>query len=94
MGTNAFIGNDDFYYINGEQPDPISSDKMRFKFFDVVNTAEIKYVWGIANYDAHEIIWTANTTTGKYQFVWDWKTDEWFLYKFTDSIVGIGRGAK
>jgi hypothetical protein len=94
MGTNAFIGNDDFYYINGEQPDPISTDKMRFKFFDVVNTEEVKHTWGVANYDAHEIMWTATTTTGKYQFVWDWKTDEWYLYKFTDSIVGMGRGTK
>ncbi|MFA5154119.1 MAG: hypothetical protein WC554_16335, partial [Clostridia bacterium] len=44
MGTNAFLGRDDFYAINGGEAESIG-ERIRYKFFDMVADAELVNVW-------------------------------------------------
>jgi hypothetical protein len=92
LGTNVFLGKDDFYKIDGDYPVPIG-ETMRHKFYDIVDKTEATKTWGMVNHWQHECLWFANTSAGQYAFVWDYKTDEWFLYQFPTKITGAGIGA-
>jgi hypothetical protein len=96
MGTNVFLGRDDFYIINGNRAEPVDGGretKIRQKFFEIVGKTEAENVWGFENYLENEIIWIANTTEGKFGFVWDYKTNEWVVYQYQADVSGAGRGA-
>jgi hypothetical protein len=92
LGTVVFLGKDDFYLINGDHPEPIG-ESMRYKFYDIVPETEAGNTWGFVNPAENEIVWIANTSEGKYAFVWDYKYKEWMLYKFPVDITGAGMGA-
>jgi len=92
MGTNFFIGRDDFYYMNGTYAEPIGKP-MRYKFFDIVSNEDVENVWGFNNILQNEIIWIASTSEGDLGFVFDYKDNEWTVYEYADTIVGAGRGA-
>jgi hypothetical protein len=93
LGTNVFLGRDDFYVIEGTEPISIGSDSMRYHFFDNVSETEIENTWGFVNNLENETIWIATTTAGKKAFVWNYQTKEWYLYSFAGDITGAGRGA-
>jgi len=85
MGTNAFLGRDDFYVINGDEPESIG-ERIRHKFFDMVADAELQNVWGAHDIHHRELVWYANTDEGQRAFVWNYKTKEWGVYAFSDNI--------
>jgi hypothetical protein len=93
-GTNVFLGSDNFYSLNGDIPEPFG-DKVRDKFFDVVNETERKRVWGKLLPNQKKILWVANTNSGEGQlaFVYDYGNKEWATWKFYQNITGIGECA-
>lgn len=92
LGTVVFLGKDDFYLINGNQPEPMG-EGMRYKFYDIVGETEATSTWGFVNPTENEVVWIANTSEGQFAFVWDYKHKEWYLYQFTVEITGAGAGA-
>lgn len=93
LGTNVFLGRDDFYIMNGDQPESIAAESMRYKIFDITDDTELQNVWGFHNVLEKEVIWVVNTIEGKYGFAWNYQSKEWYLYKYAHDIVGAGRGA-
>lgn len=92
MGTNAFLGRDDFYKIEGNHPVPIG-ERIRYKFKEIVSDSERENVWGFNNFLDNEILWFANTSEGPWVFVYDYKDEEWGAYWYADFMSGAGRGA-
>ncbi len=92
MGTNAFLGRDDFYKIDGDHPVAIG-ERIRYKFKEIVSDSERENVWGFNNYLDNEILWFANTSEGPWVFVYDYKDEEWGAYWYADFMSGAGRGA-
>jgi hypothetical protein len=93
MGTNFFIGRDDFYVIVGTQPYPIG-EKIRYKFFDIVNPTELTRAFGYANTLQNEIRWFVNDEDSNRRcFVYDYKRKEWGHYIYGDTLSCGGRGA-
>jgi len=91
QGTNAFLGRDDFYAINGDTAESIG-EKIRYKFFNMVDEAELENVWGNHDTEHKELQWFANTTEGQFAFVFNYKTKEWQTYQFAHEITGMGEG--
>jgi hypothetical protein len=92
MGTNAWLGRDDFYTLNGDSPTSIGGP-IRDKFLKEVGGTEIEKVFGFANYNANEIYWMANTDTGQRAYVWNYKTNQWTTNEYPLQVHGFGRGA-
>lgn len=95
MGTNAFLGKNDFYTINGDHAEPIrgelSTDSpIRYKFFDIVDKSEVQYTWGVNVPSKHQIWWFANSKEGQICFVWDYDSKQWTTFDFYDRIEGVG----
>ena len=91
-GTEYFLGQNDFYAIEADHPQPIG-ERIRFQFFDIVSKTEAENTWAFASPNSDEIIWIANTSEGKWAFVLDTKDREWGAYSFRDDITGAGMGA-
>jgi hypothetical protein len=92
LGTNVFLGRDDFYIIDGDYPRAIG-EKMRYRFYDIVERTEAEKTWGFVNHWEHQCVWFTNTTDGQYAWVWDWKNNEWFIYQFPVVMTAAGTGA-
>ena len=92
MGTNAFIGRNDFYIIEGDYPVAIG-EKIRDKFFDIVNLDDIKTVYGFENNITNELCWLASTSEGDLCFTYDYKLKEWSVYDFAMDLITGGKGA-
>jgi len=94
MGTNVFLGSDNFYSLNGDIPEQFG-DKIRDKFFDIVDEAERKKVWGKLMPGLRKIFWFANTNSGEGQvaFVYDFTNKEWGTWKFYNEVTGMGEVA-
>lgn len=92
MGTNAFIGRNDFYIIEGDYPVAIG-EKMRDKFFDIVDLDDIKEVYGFENNITNELCWLSSTSEGDLCFTYDYKLKEWSVYDFAVNLVTAGKGA-
>ena len=93
LGTNAWIGRDDFYVIDGDYPRPLDEkDMMREKFFDLVSDTEIERTVGWHNYLNNTINWVANTSEGRLGFSYNYKLGEWGVHDYADSITCAGRG--
>ncbi len=92
MGTNAWVGRDDFYMMNGDQPVSIG-ESVRDKFFPLVGDTEVERTFGFANYNANETYWCANTTDGQKVFVWNYKTNQWTINEYPLTVTGYGTGA-
>jgi len=91
-GTNAFLGRDDFYVIDGDYPVSIGA-KVRDKFFTLTGYENIQTTWGFKNDIRNELVWVAETTDGQLGFCWNYRTDEWTIYKFAHEITSAGTGA-
>lgn len=92
MGTNAFLGRDNFYAIVGIYPQPIGDAIQEF-FFNEVTQAEVEKTWGFVNELEHEIHWIATTTTyEQLDFVYNWFNRQWMIYDYNDTIAGFGKG--
>ena len=91
LGFCAFRGQDDFYMIEADQPISIG-EKVRPIWEDIVEENEAKYTYGFAVPDYHKTFWRVNTTEGKKDFVWDWKTRDWSIREFGDQMVSGGMG--
>ncbi len=92
LGTTAWLGRDDFYVMDGDQPVSIG-EQIRTKFFDIISDTEASRVFGIPNHRLTEIMWMANTTEGRYGFVYNYKYKEWYVNQFYHEITGWGKGA-
>lgn len=94
MGTNVFLGSDNFYSLNGDIPEQCG-DKIRDKFFNVVSATAIKRVWGKLLPNQKKIMWVAETNSGDGQlaFVYDYGNREWATWKYYEKITGIGECA-
>ncbi|MCK7503190.1 MAG: hypothetical protein MZV70_03215 [Desulfobacterales bacterium] len=90
-GTNFWLGEEDFYALDGDYPRAIG-EKMRYRFYDVVDPTEAKNTWSFVNSQEGEIMWFANTSAGQVAFVYDYKTGEWYLDDFAATITAAGRG--
>jgi hypothetical protein len=91
MGTNAWLGRDDFYSLNGDFPASIGGP-IRDKFLKEVGFSEIEKVFGFANYNSNEISWVVNTDTGQRVYVWNYKTNQWTTNEYPLQVHGFGRG--
>jgi len=92
MGTNLFLGNDDFYIIEGDEAQPIG-ERIRHQFFSIVGETEAQNTWGFYNANEKEVVWFAETSEGRFAFVFDIKDKEWGAYFFGDNMTGAGKGA-
>jgi hypothetical protein len=93
LGTNVWLGRDDFYLFNGTQQESIGKDLARYDFFNQVTEMELENVWGFVNTVANEIVWMANTISGLKGFAWNYINKEWTVYTFAHIITAAGRGA-
>lgn len=93
LGTSAFLGRDDFYIFNGNYPENIGKDLVRYNFFDQVSETALENVWGFTNTVANEIVWMATTTSGLKGYAWNYVNKEWSVYSFYNTITAAGRGA-
>ena len=94
-GTNFWLGRDDFYYFDGYQPRPLGGGKeakIRFKFFDILSPTKATQVWGTVDTLRHQAKWMADTTVGRYEFVFDYKTQEWTANRYYHDMVAAGKG--
>jgi len=91
MGTNAWLGNSDFYIMSGDEPMAIG-EKIRFKFFDIVNGDNLEQVWGFYDPPMNKLLWFATTEDGQRCFCYDIKTAEWTTYSFWTTVTGGGMG--
>ncbi len=89
MGTNAFMGKDDFYKIKGDHAESIG-EPIRYKFFDIVDKSEVQYTWGVEIPSSNQIWWFANSKEGQVCFVWDYKFNSWSTFDFYDRVEGVG----
>jgi hypothetical protein len=90
-GGNVFIGANDFYIMDSDNPLPMDS-KIRHLFFDIVGGTEVKNVFGGVNPNRSEWYWVANTTQGQYCFKFDFKVREWAVDVYPHDVTCYGMG--
>jgi hypothetical protein len=88
-GTVAWMGLNDFYYLNGDTAESIGGP-IRKKFFDLVADDELETVFGFNNARFNEVLWVANTSAGQYVFSFNWKEQAWSTYQFSNTVTGLG----
>jgi hypothetical protein len=88
-GTVAWMGLNDFYYINGDTAESIGGP-IRKKFFELVADDELLNVFGVNNGRYNEVLWVANTSAGQYTFAYNWVEKSWSAYRFDSNITGLG----
>ena len=80
-GTVAWLGLNDFYFMNGKEAESIGGP-IRKKFFELVSDDELESVYGVSNPRFHEVLWVANTEAGQYTFSYNWQDKIWSVYSF------------
>jgi hypothetical protein len=88
-GTVAWMGLNDFYFLNGKEAESIG-EPIRKKFFELVADDELESVFGVSNPRYHEVLWVANTSSGQYTFSYNWQDKTWGPYQFSNNITGFG----
>jgi len=88
-GTVAWMGLNDFYYLNGDTAESIGGP-IRKKFFELVADDELINVFGVNNGRYNEVLWVANTSSGQYTFAYNWVEKSWGPYQFSSNITGLG----
>ena len=93
MGTNAFVGREDFYIMDGDMPSAIGGP-IRDKFFSMVGYTEIERVFGGVCPNLNELYWVANTLNdGQITFIYNFKSKEWYTAQWDGDMTTFGRGA-
>ena len=93
MGTNAFLGEHDFYVLKGDYPVSIG-EEIRDFFFEQVPKSNVVNTVGFAVEDEFEFHWLATTTSnGQLDFVYSMKNERWLVYDYGDTMNCGGRGA-
>jgi len=92
LGTNAFLGRDNFYKLVGNEPVAIGTP-IRDKFFELTGQTEAEQTWGFVDTDNRLIHWLADTSDGQYAFVWNYQTEEWTVFQYHHEIKCGGKGA-
>ena len=91
-GTNAFIGRDDVYIIDGESPYPVG-EKIRDKLFSVATDAEMAKIFGYNNTLQNEVRWfVTDTDSNRLCFVWNYKLNEWYYFDYDVAFSSGGKG--
>jgi hypothetical protein len=91
-GSNAFIGHDDIYIIDGESPYPIG-EKIRDKLFSVATTTEIGKAFGYNNTLQNEVRWfVTDTDNNRLCFVWNYKLNEFYYFNYNVIFSSGGKG--
>jgi hypothetical protein len=91
-GTNAFIGRNDVYIIDGESPYSIG-EKIRNKLFSVATQTELEKAYGYNNMLQNEVRWfVTDTSDNRLCFVWNYKLNEWYYYNYNDKFSSGGKG--
>lgn len=88
-GTNAFMGINDFYIIDGDTAVPIG-DPIRYRLFAIASDTELVRVFGGHNPRYHELLWVVLTSEGQIVLSYDYKEKAWAVYKFDNLITGLG----
>ena len=89
LGTNAWLGVDNFYTMNGTTAVAIGGP-IRKKFFSIIDDDDLEKVFGINNYRYSEILWVAQTTEGQKCFSWNYAENSWSVYEFDGNLSGLG----
>lgn len=101
-GTNAFLGLDDFYMIQGDQAVPIGGP-IRREFFRLVSDVDLVKVFAMNNARYHELLFVDDTApageggSGS-QLIWSYDYKEnpdamggvWSVYTFDSTLTGLG----
>jgi len=90
--TNAFLGINDFYKIDGDHPVSIG-EQIRDFFFDVTTLDNAKNTVGFPVEEKSEFHWLATTTEGQLDFVYSNREKKWTVYDLNDAILCGGLGA-
>jgi len=91
--TNAFLGRDDFYVLVGDKPKGIGGEIRSFFWGDVTKANALLTV-GFAVEEKDEFHWMATTTTnGQLDFVYNTRSNKWYVYDYGDTMVCGGKGA-
>jgi hypothetical protein len=94
ISTNVFVGNDDFYRIDGTFPVSIGTPYIRDRVFNDVKRSERECIFGYHIPFLQEVIWFATTETeGQRGFAWNYKFNEWYEYEFATFMTAGGKGA-
>ena len=88
-GTNAWLGVDDFYRMNGGEAESIGAP-IRRKFFDIVTGDNLENVVGMNSLKYNEIYWVAATSGGQEVFVWNYKDNTWTNFTFDSDVSAFG----
>jgi len=92
MGTNVFVGRDDFYVIEGEEAVSVGGP-IRDKFFKLINETEVTKVYGYNNALRNQIRWLATDKDNVRRcFVWDYKRNEWTHFAYYHDFSSGGKG--
>jgi len=95
LGTNFFLGNDDFYEIvSSDHAAPIGGKictPIRDKFMSLVTKGDREKVWGMWSSQYRKLMWFANTADyGQLCFAYDYGNNEWECHKYAVEITGGG----
>jgi len=91
-GTNAFLGRDDVYIIDGESPIPVGG-KIRDKLFSVATPPELEKAFGYNNTLQSEVRWfVTDTNNQRLCFVWNYKLNEWYYFNYAHAFSSGGKG--
>ena len=91
-GTNAFIGRDDVYIIDGESLYPVG-EKIRDKLFSVATSTELTKAFGYNNALQHEVRWfVTDKDNNRLCFVWNYKLNEWYMMDYYHTMSSGGKG--
>ena len=93
-GTNAFIGHDDVYTLDGESPYPVG-EKIRDKLFSVATYTELTKAFGYNDVLQNEVRWfVTDTSDNRLCFVWNYKLNEWYSFDYNIAMSCGGKGQR
>lgn len=93
FSTNYFLGETDFYQMIGDMHESIG-ENIRDFFFSEVTKANAENVVGFPIEELYELHWIATTSSyGVLDFVYNLKTEKWYIYDYNATIKCGGRGS-
>lgn len=90
LGTNYFMGVDDFYRINGDVCESIGVP-VRKKFFEMATDTELSKVFGMVSLRFNQVAWVVtDTSSDQWVFIFNYKENSWSVYTFDSTVTGFG----